>query len=117
VTDPAPAKRPVSIFLTVACAFAGAVDLQLAARAYSPEFRQALAGHPWANTAVLALALFQVGSLVLLWRGRKAGLFGFLALAAAYNVLMAAIGAWAARYLLIPALVAAAGAWTWDRLR
>lgn len=112
-----PPARPVSIVLTVACAFAGLIDLQLLAYAFSREFRQALAAHPWGNAVLAAIAILQLVALVTLWRGRKAGLFGFVALAAIHNLVLVVVSRWGLCALVPPAVVAAAGAWNWERLR
>ena len=118
MTEPAaPAPRPVSIFLTVACAFAGLADLQGFAFAFSRQNREAFAATPWVNGVVAAIAVLQIACLILLWRGRRAGLLGFLGLAAIHTAVLLVVGAWALCTLLPPALVAAAGAWNWDRLR
>jgi len=124
VTDPSPpegapgAKRPVSIFLTVACAFAGLADLQAFSFAFSRENRQRFAATPWIIPVGAAVALLQIACLVLLWRGRRTGLFGFLGLAVVQALALApVVGAWALCSLLPSALVAAAGAWNWERLR
>ncbi|HZX43917.1 MAG TPA: hypothetical protein VFE93_18910 [Myxococcaceae bacterium] len=112
------AKRPVSILLTVACALAGLADLQAFAFAFSRENRERFAATPWVLPAGAAVALLQIACLVLLWRGRKAGLFGFLGLAVVYAAgLVPAVGTFALCSLLPSVLVAAAGAWNWERLR
>jgi len=124
VTEPSPpegapgAKRPVSIFLTVACAFAGLADLQAFSFAFSRENRQRFAATPWIIPVGAAVALLQIACLVLLWRGRRVGLFGFLGLAVVQALALApVVGAWALCSLLPSVLVAAAGAWNWERLR
>ncbi len=112
------AKRPVSIFLTVACAFAGLADLQAFAFAFSRENRQRFAATPWVLPVGAAVALFQIACLVLLWRGRRTGLFGFVALALVQALALApVVGAWALCSLVPAMLVGAAGAWNWERLR
>ena len=64
------------------------------------------------------IAVLQIACLVLLWRGRKVGLFGFLGLAAIHvGVLVPVVGAWSLCALLPSALVGAAGLWNWERLR
>ncbi|HVP61019.1 MAG TPA: hypothetical protein VMT11_10695 [Myxococcaceae bacterium] len=124
MTEPSPpegapgAKRPVSIFLTVACAFAGLADLQAFSFAFSRENRQRFAATPWIIPVGAAVALLQIACLVLLWRGRRVGLFGFLGLAVVQALALApVVGAWALCSLLPSVLVAAAGAWNWERLR
>ncbi len=117
-TQGAPPGRPVSIFLTVACAFAGLADLQGFAFAFSRRNREAFAATPYVNGVVAGIALLQIACLVLLWRGRRAGLFGFLGLAVIHvAVLLPAVGAWSLCALLPSVLVGAAGLWNWERLR
>ena len=113
----APPRRPTSLVLTLACAFAGLADLQAAAFAFAPQIRQALAAHPWVPGVVAALALVQIATLVATWRGRRAGLVGYLALALVHNVVMLVARSWGACFLVPPAVVALAGFWAWDRLR
>jgi hypothetical protein len=113
----APPRRPVSVVLTLACAFAGLADLQAVSFAFSPQIRQALAAHPWVPAVVAALALLQIGCLIATWRGRRAGLVGFLALALTHNVVMLVARSWSPCFLVPPAVVAVAGLWAWDRLR
>jgi len=105
------------VVLTLACAFAGLADLQAAAFAFSPQIRQALAAHPWVPGVVAAVALVQIACLVATWRGRRAGLAGYLSLALVHNVVMLVAGSWSACFLVPPAVVAVAGLWAWDRLR
>jgi len=87
VTEPAApeaapgGRRPVSIFLTVACAIAGLVDLQAFAFAFSRQTREASAATPWLPGLAAGVAVLQIVCLVLLWRGRKAGAYGYLGLA------------------------------------
>jgi len=108
----------VSIFLTVACAFAGLANLQGFAFAFSRRNREAFAATPWVNGVVAGIALLQMVCLVLLWRGRKAGLFGFLGLAAVHvGVLVPVVGVWSLCALVPSVLVGAAGVWNWERLR
>jgi len=115
--EAAPPRRPVSVVLTLACAFAGLADLQAASFAFSPQIRQALAAHPWVPGVVAALALVQIACLVALWRGRRAGLAGYLALALAHNGVMLVARSWSACFLVPPVVVLVAGLWAWDRLR
>lgn len=112
------ARRPVSIFLTVACAVAGLVDLQSFAFAFSRQTRESSAATPWLPGLAAGVALLQIACLVLLWRGRKAGLYGYLGLAVIYaGVFTAAVGPTGLRSLVPAVLVGAAAAWNWDRLR
>lgn len=112
------AKRPVSIFLTVACAFAGLADLQAFSFAFSRENRERFAATPWVMPVGAAVALLQLACLVVLWRGRRVGLFGFLGLAVVQALVLApVVGPWALCSLLPAVLVAAAGVWNWERLR
>jgi hypothetical protein len=125
VTEPSPpeegspgARRPVSIFLTVACALAGVVDLQTFAFAFSRQVREASAGRPWIPGVGAGVAVMQIAFLVLLWRGRKAGLYGYVALALLYAALFtAAVGPTGLCSLLPSVLVVGAGVWSWERLR
>jgi len=107
----------VSISLTVACAVAAVVDLQTLAGAALPEMRGGFAAHPWANGIAAGAVVLQLGSLVALWLGRRAGLFSYLALVLIQIALLASAGRPAACALVAPVLVAAAGAWNWERLR
>src|SRR5262249_49474122 len=112
-----PPKRPTSVVLTLACAFAGLADLQAAAFAFAPQIRQALAAYPWVPGVVAALALLQIACLLATWRGRRAGLAGYFALALVHNAVMLVARSWSACFLVPPAVMAVAGLWTWDRLR
>ena len=110
------ARRPVSIFLTVACAIAGLVDLQ--AFAFSRQTREASAATPWLPGLAAGVAVLQIVCLVLLWRGRRAGAYGYLGLALIYaGVFTAVVGLAGLRSLAPAVLVLAAVAWNWDRLR
>jgi len=51
-TQGTPPGRPVSIFLRVACAFAGLADLQGFAFAFSKRNREAFASTPYVNGVV-----------------------------------------------------------------
>ena len=118
MTEPTPPKRPVSIFLTVACAFAGLADLQAFSFAFSRENRQHFASAPWVIPLGAAVALLQIVCLVMLWRGRKVGLFGYLGLALLQAISLApVVGVWALCSLVPSVLVGAAGAWNWERLQ
>ncbi|HET9158842.1 MAG TPA: hypothetical protein VFN91_19365 [Myxococcaceae bacterium] len=124
MTDPSPpgsapgARRPVSIFLTVACALAGVVDLQAFAFAFSRQVRELSAATPWIRGVGAGVAVVQIACLITLWRGRRAGLYGYLALALIYAGVFTATVSPAGLCSLAPAvLVAAAAAWNWDRLR
>ncbi len=110
-------RRPTSVVLTLACAFAGLADLQAASFSFAPQIRQALAAHPWVPGVVAALALVQIACLVALWRGRRAGLVAYLALALAHSAIMLVARSWSPCFLVPPAIVLAAGVWVWDRLR
>jgi hypothetical protein len=114
----APPARPVSIVLTVACAFAFLADLQAFSFAFSRENRQRFASTPWVLPVGAAVALLQIACLVQLWRGRKVGLFGFVGLAVVQALVLApVVGAWALCSLVPSGLVTAAGIWNWERLR
>ena len=111
-------RRPVSIFLTVACAVAGVVDLQAFAFAFSRQVRALSAGTPWIPGVGAGVAVVQIACLVMLWRGRKAGLYGYVALALIYAGLFTAAVSPAGLCSLLPSvLVVAAAVWNWDRLR
>lgn len=112
-------KPPRSIAITVACAFAGLVSLQALAAAYRPENRALAAkvGAPWLPTFQLVSAAAALVFLVALWRLRRWGLWGYLAVVAAQSLVLLRIGVWSPVVLLFPALVAGAAAWSWDRLR
>jgi hypothetical protein len=111
-------RRPVSIVLTVACAVAGLVDLQSFAFAFSRQTRESSAATPWLPGLAAGVALLQIACLALLWRGRRAGLHGYLGLAVIYTgVFTAVVGPGGLRSLVPAVLVAAAAAWNWDRLR
>ncbi|HTS80593.1 MAG TPA: hypothetical protein VMH40_08340 [Myxococcaceae bacterium] len=109
--------RPVSIFLTVACAVAGLVDLQAFSFAFSRQMRELSASTPWIRGLGAGVALLQILCLVILWRGQRLGLYGYVVLALIY----AAVFSWAVSATglcsLLPAvLVVAAGVWNWERL-
>ncbi len=112
------ARRPVSIFLTVACAIAGLVDLQAFAFAFARQTRESSAATPWLPGLAAGVAVLQIVCLVLLWRGRRAGAYGYLALALIYGgVFTAVVGLAGLRSLAPAVLVLAAVAWNWERLR
>jgi hypothetical protein len=112
------ARRPVSIFLTVACAIAGLVDLQAFAFAFARQTREASAGTPWLPGLAAGVAVLQIVCLVLLWRGRRAGAYGYFALALIYGgVFTAVVGLGGLRSLAPAVLVLAAVSWNWERLR
>lgn len=124
MTQPSPpdgapgARRPVSIFLTVACAVAGAVDLQSFAFAFSRQVREMSAATPWIRGIGAGVAIVQIACLVMLWRGRKAGLYGYVALAVIYAAVFSVAVSPAGLCSLVPSvLVVAAAMWNWDRLR
>jgi hypothetical protein len=124
VTEPSPeggapgTKRPVSIFLTVACAVAGLVDLQSFSFAFSREMRALSAGTPWIRGLGAGVALLQIVCLVTLWRGRRIGLHGYLLLALIYAGVFSTAVSPAGLFSLLPAvLVGAAALWNWERLR
>jgi hypothetical protein len=124
VTDPSPpqgapgAQRPVSVFLTVACALAGVVDLQAFSFAFSRQMRELSAATPWIRGVGAGVAVLQIACLVLLWRGRKAGLYGYVALALLYAGVLTAVVSRAGLCSLLPSvLVVAAAVWNWERLR
>ena len=124
MTEPSPpggapgARRPVSIFLTVACALAGVVDLNSFAFAFSRQVREMTAATPWIRGIGAGVAVAQIACLLMLWRGRKAGLYGFLGLALVYaGVFTTTVGPAGLCTLAPSVLVVAAAAWNWDRLR
>ena len=124
MTEPSPpggapgARRPVSIFLTVACALAGVVDLNSFAFAFSRQVRELTLATPWIRGIGAGVAVAQITCLVMLWRGRKAGLYGFLGLALIYaGVFTTTVGPAGLCTLAPSVLVVAAAAWNWDRLR
>jgi hypothetical protein len=112
------ARRPVSIFLTVACAIAGLVDLQAFAFAFARQTRESSAATPWLPGLAAGVAVLQIVCLLLLWRGRRAGAYGYLALALIYGgVFTAVVGLAGLRSLAPAVLVLAAVSWNWERLR
>ena len=112
------ARRPVSIFLTVACALAGVVDLQALAFAFSRHVQELSAATPWIRGVGAGVAVAQIACLIMLWRGRKAGLYGYVALALLYAGVFTTTVSPAGLCSLAPmVLVIAAAAWNWDRLR
>jgi hypothetical protein len=123
VTEPSPGgapgpRRPVSIFLTVACALAGLVDLQSFSFAFSRQMRELSAGTPWIRGLGAGVAVLQIACLVLLWRGRRAGLYGYLVLALIYAGVFTTAVSPAGLCSLVPAvIVGAAALWNWERLR
>ncbi len=111
-------RRPVSLFLTVACALAGLVDLQAFAFAFSRQIRELSAATPWIRGFGAGVALMQMAFLVLLWRGRKAGLYGYVTLAVLHAaVFSVAVSPMGLCTLAPSALVGAAAVWNWERLR
>ena len=124
MTEPSPeggapgTRRPVSIFLTVACAIAGLVDLQAFAFAFSREMRTLSAATPWIRGLGAGVALMQIVCLVTLWRGRRVGLYGYLALSLIYaGVFITAVSPAGLLTLWPAVLVGAAALWNWERLR
>ena len=124
MTEPSPeggapgTRRPVSIFLTVACAVAGLVDLQSFSFAFSREMRELSAGTPWIRGLAAGVALLQIVCLVTLWRGRRVGLYGYLLLALIYAGVFSTAVSPAGLLSLLPAvLVGAVALWNWERLR
>jgi hypothetical protein len=120
--SPSPAPYQRSISLTLACALAFLSALQCFAFAYGPDFRHLgeTLGAPWLPTFILVSSLLAMPLLVALWwRMRRWALWGFLALTAMQSVTFASLGGWrvAILVLVLPALVAAAGAWNWPQLR
>ena len=113
------AKPGRSISLTVACAFAGLAALQALAFSFSPPVR-AMAAEvhaPWLPGFVLGTALLALVFLVVLWTMRRWGLWGYLAVITAQNVVWLSIGRWSPLFVLFPIGVCAAAAWNRDRLR
>jgi hypothetical protein len=115
VTEPAPR----SLAVTVACAFAGLSALQAMAYAYAPAVRSAAAAAhaPWLPTFVFTTAFLAMVFLVALWRLRRWGLWGYLAVIVSQTVALLVVGNWSPVVLLFPFLVGAASVWSWDRLR
>jgi len=119
-STPSPAPYQRSLSLTLACAVAFLAAVQAFAFAYGPDYRKlgASFGAPWLPTFILVSAPLAMGFLVALWwRMRRWALFGFLAVCAAQSLVFAYLGHWQLTMLLLPALVAGAGAWNWGRLR
>ena len=123
MTEPSPeggapgTRRPVSIFLTVACAIAGLVDLQAFSFAFSRQVRGLSAATPWIPGFAAGVAVLQIACLVLLWRGRRVGFYGYLVLALIYAVVFTGAVSPAGLCSLVPAvIVGAAALWNWERL-
>jgi multidrug transporter EmrE-like cation transporter len=94
------------------------VDLQAFAFAFSRQVREMSAGTPWIPGIGAGVAVVQIACLVMLWRGRKAGLYGYVALALIYaGVFSVAVGPAGLCSLAPAALVVAAAVWNWERLR
>ena len=124
MTEPSPQggapgeRRPVSIFLTVACAIAGVVDLQAFAFAFSRQVRELSAATPWIRGVGAGVAVAQIACLVMLWRGRKAGLYGYVALAVIYAVAFSVAVSPAGLCSRVPSVLdLTAALWNWERLR
>jgi hypothetical protein len=118
VTAPQPSSGR-SIFLTVACAFAGVAALQALAFAYSAPIRDvaARAGAPWVPLFLLVTAFLALVFLVVLWTMRRWGLWGYLAVIGVQTAAFLSIGSWNPLLLVCPVLIAGAAAWNWERLR
>ncbi|HZJ54187.1 MAG TPA: hypothetical protein VFD38_08605 [Myxococcaceae bacterium] len=102
----------------MACALAGLVDLQSFSFAFSRQMRELSAGTPWIRGLGAGVAVLQIACLVLLWRGRRAGLYGYLVLALIYAGVFTAAVSPAGLCSLVPAvIVGAAALWNWERLR
>lgn len=117
---PQPPLRDRSPVLTVACAVAFLFALQALAFAYNPVYRQlaTTTRAPWLPAFILGSSAVALGCLVVLWwRMRRVGLWGYLAVVLVQNLVWARLGSWGPTMLLLPVVVSAASAWTWDRLR
>jgi hypothetical protein len=115
---PTPSRRSLS--LTVVCAVAFLAAIQAFAFAYGPDYRRlgASLGAPWLPTFILVSSLFSMAFLVVLWWPmRRFAVWGFLAVSAAQSLVFMRLGHWQLTMLVLPALVAGAGAWNWPRLR
>jgi hypothetical protein len=120
VPKPSPAPYQRSLSLTLVCAVAFLAAVQGFAFAYGPDYRKlgTSLGAPWLPTFILVSSLFAIAFLVALWwRMRRWALFGFLAVSAAQSLVFARLGGWELTMLVLPAVVAGAGAWNWARLR
>lgn len=118
MTTPPPV-RSRSLALVVACALAGLSALYGAAFAYDPPTR-ALAGQlgaPWFPLFRLLTSVLALAAVVTLWLHRRWGLLVYLAVVGVQMAVFAVLGVWSPRFLLVPALVGGAAAWSWDRLR
>ncbi len=118
--SPSPKPRRPSISLTLACAVGFLASLQAFAFSFGPDYRKlgASVGAPWLSAFSLASSLPAIFFLVTLWWWmRRWALWGFLAVAAVQSVAWAHLGWWRPTMLLVPALIAGAAAWNWDRLR
>ena len=117
--SPSPAPRR-SISLTLACAIAFLAAVQAFAFAYGPDYRKlgASLGAPWLPTYILATSLLTIGLLVALWwQMRRWAFWGYLCVCASQSIVLASLGHWRLTMLVLPALVGAAAAWNWARLR
>jgi hypothetical protein len=117
---PQPPFSRRSIALTVVCAVAFLGALQAFAFSYGPDFRKLATstGAPWLPRFIFASSFATMVFLVALWwRMRRWALWGYLAVVLVQSVIMARLGSWGPTMLVFPALVGAASAWTWERLR
>jgi hypothetical protein len=115
---PAPYRRSVS--LTLACALAFLVALNALAYAFGPDYRKLAVslGAPWLTRFILVSSFVAIVFLVVLWwRMRRWAVWGFLGVCLAQNLLFLYLGQWRLTMLVLPALISAAAAWNWARLR
>lgn len=114
----APYRRSIS--LTLACALAFLVALQALAFSFGPDYRKlgASLGAPWLPRYIFATSLVTILFLVTLWwRMRRWAVWGFLGVCLAQSATFLSLGQWRLTMLVLPALVGAAAAWNWARLR
>jgi hypothetical protein len=110
---------PRSIAITVACALGGLSAIQALAFAYAPQSRTAAAQThtPWFPTFQFATAFLALVFLIALWRFRRWGLWGFLAVIVSQSAALLSVGRWSPVVLVFPLLVVGSAVWSWDRLR
>jgi hypothetical protein len=109
-----------SLSLTLACAVAFLCGLQAFAFAFGPDYRNlgGTLGAPWLTRFILVSSLVAMAFLVALWwRMRRWAVWGFLAVAAAQSAVFLHLGQWRLTMLILPAIIGAAAAWNWARLR
>jgi hypothetical protein len=117
-TPVAPYRRSIS--LTLVCALAFLAALQAFAFSFGPDYRNlgTSLGAPWLPRFIFASSAVTMVFLVTLWwQMRRWAVWGFLAVAAGQSMAFVHLGQWRLTMLVLPALVAAAAAWNWARLR